>query len=379
MKIVTQKNEVIKVLLVDDDEDDFVNIRDLLLEARGSKYQVDWKSTYGAGLEAIKKSNYHVCFLDYYLGEKTGLDFLREAGKFTSCPIILLTGHGNIELDLQAMETGASDYLLKSQITSDALDRAIRYSVKHAADLEAIREREIQILRQDRLASIGLLASSLAHEIGTPLGIIRGRAELLAKKLSSNELVQQEMKVVTAQIDRVSKLVNSLLHLARGKNSENMAAVDLSAVIRDVLNLMSHEMDRKGISCSISGLHNTFVKGESGPLGQVILNLLVNSVHAIDEEQKLRPRKDHQIMVEVRQEENFIYVVISDTGVGIKEENLPHLFKPFFTTKEIGVGTGLGLATSLKIIQSWGGNIMVSSPSGHGAIFTIQLQNATRT
>lgn len=365
----------LNILLIDDDEDDFVALRDLFREIRGTKYEVKWCNNYDSGLKELLTSNFDACFLDYRLGEHTGLDLLLAAQKNAiRCPIIFLTGHGDFELDIRAMQSGASDYLVKGQITSPLLERSVRYSIKQAFDLEELRKSQEQVLRQDRLASLGLLASSLAHEIGTPLGIIRGRAELAANGKATPEKIKENMTLITTQIDRISVLVKSLLNLARGQQSDQATSVDLSAVIEDIGNLMTHELERKNIKLEIDLDHHPHVRAEQGPLTQVFLNLLVNSVYAIEEMQKKGKSQDHILKVTVVSTKSRVDIHVEDSGCGIPEENLSKLFQPFFTTKDIGVGTGLGLATSYKLVQSWGGNMQVKSKPNVGTTFTITLE-----
>lgn len=379
--MIHKDTDLLHILLIDDDEDDFVVLRDLFREIRGTKYEVKWCHNYEAGLKTLLSSNFDACFLDYRLGEHTGLDLLLAAQKNkVRCPIIFLTGHGDFDLDIQAMQSGASDYLVKGQITGPLLERSVRYSIKHAFDIEELRKSQEQVLRQDRLASLGLLASSLAHEIGTPLGIIRGRAELVGSGRSSPEKVKENMTLITTQIDRISVLVKSLLNLARGQQSEQTTSVDLSAVIQDLSNLMTHELERKSIRLDIDLDHHPNVRAERGPLTQVFLNLLVNSVFAIEEAQKeLGPnseKRDHFIKIKITPTKNRVEIQVEDTGCGISKENLTKLFQPFFTTKDVGVGTGLGLATSYKLVQSWGGSMQVTSKLGVGTSFTIILERA---
>lgn len=240
-----------------------------------------------------------------------------------------------------------------------------------------LKESQAQVLQQDRLASLGLLASSLAHEIGTPLGIIRSRAEMASKK-PGNETIKQDMDTVISQIDRIAKLVHSLLNLARERRSDFGGSVNLSEVIKDILNLVQHELARKGISLLGVGVPDTFVRAEAGPLGQVLLNLLVNSVHAIEEAIKSGRKINHTITISVDRLEDSVEISLRDTGAGISPKNLLNLFKPFFTTKDIGQGTGLGLATSYKLVQSWSGSISADSVEGEGSVFKIKLLKATR-
>lgn len=474
----------IQILLIDDDEDDYANIRGILSEIQKYRYELTWKPSFDEGLTALKTGKFDVCLLDYRLGAHTGLDLLRESKRHRiSTPFIILTGHGDFDLDILAMQSGAADYLVKGLITAPLLERSIRYSMKNALDMQDLaeqreifkilfnstfegivvhrkgqiddanaaagnifgrepmdmldtnildyirpdyhedvkeqlnglsehpmdvigvrtdgtevsltlssrmielrghktsllavrditqqRQMEAQILQQDRLASLGLLASSLAHEIGTPLGVIRGRAEMLGK--NADEKVKSTMDLMTGQIDRISKLVKSLLQIARGTSTENAVAVDVQNVLADVSNLMSHELERNNIEFSVSVSPGLCAKAEAGPLGQVFLNLMVNSVHAIESARGSGRNGPHKISVNCRADGNAVKISFRDSGCGISEKNRRHLFKPFFTTKDIGLGTGLGLATSYRLVQSWNGNITVDSKEGHGTEFTLTL------
>lgn len=367
--------DVFKILIIDDDDDDFLILKGLFSDIRGSRFELTQIKTYQDGLAALRADRHDACLLDYRLGAHSGLELLRETkDDRLNCPIILLTGYGDFEVDIMAMQTGAADYLVKSQLTSQLLDRSVRYSMKHALDLKELRESRAQILQQDRLASLGLLASSLAHEIGTPMGIIRSRAELVAKRSADNETTRNDMVSIVTQIDKIAKLVQSLLNLAREKRSDFSGYVQLDSVIGDVLNLVQHELTRKGIDIEVVGTTNFEVKAESGPLGQVLLNLLVNAIHAIETAKKSQTTElPHKIQIAVVARNNHVEIAISDTGCGISEKNLTQLFKPFFTTKDIGQGTGLGLATSLNLVQSWGGNITTQNNADRGATFTIFL------
>lgn len=142
-----------KLLLVDDDEDDYIFTQDLLSEVEGAKYELEWVQTYDAALEAIVRNEHDVYILDYRLGKHDGLEILREVlRKEIKAPIILLTGQGDHKVDLEAMKAGASDYLVKGRIDAASLERSIRYSIKQKKSEEAIRksdERLRQFLEED--------------------------------------------------------------------------------------------------------------------------------------------------------------------------------------------------------------------------------------
>jgi PAS domain S-box-containing protein len=240
---------------------------------------------------------------------------------------------------------------------------------------QELESKAEQILLQDRLASIGLLASSLAHEIGTPLGVIRGRAELLSFQLKSDEEKKKNLDVIVSQIDRVSGLIRSLLKLARGEKEKQVSKVSLNEAVADTLELLAHEIRKQEVKLeNLLESQGIFeVKAEAGPLRQVILNLLVNSLHAIESAKKQGRISDHFLRISVKSRENFFDLSIEDSGCGISEENKKKLFTPFFTTKEIGKGTGLGLSTSYRIVEAWGGTISLESREGLGSKFCIQL------
>jgi PAS domain S-box-containing protein len=241
---------------------------------------------------------------------------------------------------------------------------------------QELKEREVQVLMQDRLASAGLLASSLAHEIGTPLGVIRGRAEYLALQQRENETIRKNADIIISQIDRVSTLIRTLLNLARGDTIGHKSEILLNSVVAEVIDLMGHELRKNKIQLQnqIDREVQVKVNVESASLHQVILNLMVNSVHAIESAMKQQSRVEgHFIRLSARDEGTKWAVEIADSGCGISEANMRNLFKPFFTTKDIGVGTGLGLLTSYRIVASWGGTIQVESNEGLGTTFRILL------
>lgn len=368
-----------KILVVDDDEDDFINLRDLLAQMPNRKFELTWAPTFAAGKEAILSGSQEVCFVDYRLGPETGLDLLRETLALgCRTPLILLTGYGEEEVDLEAMRVGAADYLVKDQITPALLERSVRYSIHRRQTLDAREALEAQVLMQDRLASAGLLASSLAHEIGTPLGVIRGRAELLMSQIPVGSPERRSVDIIIAQIDRVSKLIRSLLNLARGDQTRSVGKVDLHEIVGEVLEFMGHEFSRSEVEIrdQVPDGIAIPVRAEAEPLHQVLLNLLVNSVHAIETAKKAGRVSGHFIRISVSELPRSWELAVEDSGCGISEKNLLNLFKPFFTTKDIGVGTGLGLATSYRIVESWGGSIRAESREGEGATFRILLPKA---
>ncbi len=141
-----QKARAIRVLLIEDDEEDFSILEAILSEVSSARYELTWAQTYDRGLEELCRGGYDVCFLDYRLGPKSGLDLLsRVAKSATAPPIIVLTGQGDYRVDLKAMEYGAADYIVKDEVSAPLLERAIRYAIDRLKSQRALRESESQL------------------------------------------------------------------------------------------------------------------------------------------------------------------------------------------------------------------------------------------
>jgi PAS domain S-box-containing protein len=250
----------------------------------------------------------------------------------------------------------------------------IRGYMSIAVDIREKKQLEAQILRQDRLASIGLLASGLAHEIGTPLGVVRGRAEYLLEDADPG--TRRNLDVIVTQIDRVSKLIYSLLHLARSGGSELTASVNVRNVVNDVGALIAPKLRQDGIRFEVVVPGGVEVVAESSRLQQVFLNLCMNSVHAIETAIRDGRKQGHRLTVSAADKGNTWAIDVTDTGCGVSKENMENLFKPFFTTKEVGEGTGLGLVVTHQIVQSWGGTMWAESVDGSGTTFRLEIPKA---
>lgn len=246
-----------------------------------------------------------------------------------------------------------------------------------AVDLTDQKRMEHQILRQDRLASIGMLAGGLAHEIGNPLGVIRGRAEFLMMQSQDSSLAKN-LDVIVKQIDRISGLIRSLLRVSRMPEAMTLRGVRLEPVVSEVVLLMGDSCRRAGIELRSSNLEH-IVLSEPSQLQQLLLNLVINSTHAIEEQKQKNPTApaEHFIEISARIEDDgeICAVSVRDSGCGIPPQNLDKLFQPFFTTKGAGVGTGMGLAIVSKLVDEMKGRVTADSAGpGQGASFTVYLQ-----
>lgn len=163
------ENETTKVLLVDDDQGDFEMIRVMLANAEHQTFKLDWVSSYEEALDAFDKGNHDVYFLDYFLEDRTGLDLLKEArGRGITAPIIMLTGRGSRTVDMEAMDLGASDYLVKGLIDPDALERSIRHALEREQGNKAIRAMEAQEQSSDPSIPPAPAAPAAQSDAGEP-------------------------------------------------------------------------------------------------------------------------------------------------------------------------------------------------------------------
>lgn len=191
----------LKILLVEDDEDDYIIIRDMLSDVTGKPLKMEWSTTYEAGLEALRRQQHDVCLLDYYLGQHTGLELLQEmSDKSQNVPIIMLTGLGNHQVDVQAMEAGAADYLVKGEIHPYLLERSIRYAVRHRQVLRALQQREdrFRSLVQNSSDVIGVLREDSTYQYVSDScrGILGYAPEDLVGKKSLDFVHPEDISVV---------------------------------------------------------------------------------------------------------------------------------------------------------------------------------------
>lgn len=242
-------------------------------------------------------------------------------------------------------------------------------------DLKHRKELEEDLKRTDRLAMVGTLAAGLAHEIRNPLGGIKGAAQLLKRSLDRGSPLLEFANIMIREVDRVDKLIEQLLDLSRPAKLE-LAPVNIHEVLDDVLLLETQAAEEPSII-----VKKRFdpslppIRGDRAQLTQVFLNFVKNAVQAMNGSGALtvttRVETDFHIRGEGNHRSRLIWVDIEDEGVGIKEEDLPHIFSPFFSTKHSG--TGLGLAVCYRIVKEHGGLIRVESVEGKGTTFRISL------
>jgi signal transduction histidine kinase len=237
------------------------------------------------------------------------------------------------------------------------------------AEGEYALDLEQQLRRSETLAVAGKLASGIAHEVGTPLNIISGRAEIVLRSLPPAHPGRQDLERIIHQIDRVSNIVRSLLDSVRLGKLE-IQRVPIELLMSRLLLLLEHVTRKRGISITTSIREDVSdVAGDSARLQQVFINLLMNAVEATS--------PNGQIGISARPCANDgragVSVEVTDTGMGIPPDALGQVFEAFYTTKPAGQGTGLGLAIARDIVRDHEGTIVAQSRPGHGTTFTVWL------
>lgn len=389
----------VRVLLVEDDEEDALLVREWLAESETVKFEVAWVRTYQAALESSERGQPDVYLVDYQLGQHSGVDLIRTLiARGGIAPVILLTGMGSRKVDMEAMQAGAADYLAKKQLSADMLERAIRYALERkrveialqtardeleirvqertaelVATNEALRvemterQRAEEKLRQsERLAAITTAAARLAHEIGNPLNGLATTVQILERYLGQHKHLADDMLSSTVQdlkheMSRLQALLQGWRVLARPQQL-NLQPTSLATLTAEVLRAQLPYYVERGIHLEeVFPAELPLVMADQEKLAQVLLNLCKNAVEAMPQGGALTVRgssTNAQVSLEV-----------SDTGVGIAEGL--SIFEPFATTKE--AGTGLGLAIVQQIVAAHGGTIVYSSTPGKGTTFTLTL------
>ena len=238
-----------------------------------------------------------------------------------------------------------------------------------------LRHAQKEMMRGEKLASVGLLASGVAHELNNPLTGILTFSHLLRRKLPDGSTDADDMDLVIRETKRCAAIIKRLLDFARDKVPEKKF-VDVNQVIEDTVRIVERPAHLRDIDINL-GLDRTLpaIWIDADQIKQVIMNMLVNAQHAVEEKGSItvttaRTTRAHSgggkpvPMVEI---------AITDTGCGIPEENLQRIFDPFFTSKAVGKGTGLGLSVSHGIVEAHGGAIEVSSRVGEGSTFRVLL------
>jgi len=227
-----------------------------------------------------------------------------------------------------------------------------------------LRRTTQRAIEAEELASIATLVAGLAHEIGTPMGVIQGHAKMLESAVQDED-AKWRLKTIQEQITRISRIIQTLLNMARPRKAKRIA-VSLEPLLETTLSFLSEKLARRGIRVERSFKSAPSIAGDPERLQQLFLNLFLNAADAMPDGGVLTVG-----LAEAGDEE--VQLCVADTGMGIRPDDMERVFAPFFTTKEAGEGNGLGLMVCKGIVSDHGGSIELSSTPGEGTQFEILL------
>jgi signal transduction histidine kinase len=261
--------------------------------------------------------------------------------------------------------------------------RDAQEEIHRSADAKLSLEQRLR--QSEKLATIGQLSAEIAHEVGTPLNVIGGRARTLERKADQPAEVLKNSHIIADQADRITKIIQRMLDLSRARSPER-TQVDLGRIIDDALSFLEYQIERSGVQVVRQTTALPAVKGDADGLQQVFINLVVNAVQAMPSGGTLtiaaREERRRKVGLDLAPPQQFLAVEISDTGDGIPEEEHGKIFEPFYSTKRRGEGTGLGLTVVHGIVKEHDGWIEVERAQPRGTIFRVYLpteeQPATR-
>lgn len=283
------------------------------------------------------------------------------------------SGRLDSTIQLQRRDEMGELALAINQMSAQLLLNQDRIRRETEARIEALE----QLRHEDRLRSVGRLVSGVAHELGTPLNVILGRAGLISTDETASKEIIRSAETIRGQCRRMTAIIRELLTFAR-RSAPKREPSDLRHIISQTIGLLKPLALKRQVKIDYSGLDDpAIVMADSAQVEQVLTNLLMNAIQAMPEggrawvktvKKNARPPQGHE-----GKEGEYFVIRVQDEGPGISQNDLSHIFEPFFTTKDIGEGTGLGLSIAHGIVLEHGGWIEASSELGHGSTFRVYL------
>lgn len=363
-----------RVLIIDDELGPRESLRILLKK----QYDVLTADSVQRGLELLREHSPDVVVSDIRMPGVNGIEGLKLIRDINNdVPVIMLTGYGALETAQEAIRLGANEYMKKPFDANDMLN-TIKRNVERA---ELIRRREqsrqtLEVLNKqlldemsktNRLASLGQASAELVHDLRNPMMMILGYVQLLAQDIADGhpppsskpgETVEY-VEAIEANVCRCKDLIESWLDISRN-NRMTLIPINLSAALLEIIETVKPLAQTKQVALEcLLPPEPIAIMGHGVQLRRAIQNLIVNAIDAMHEPSGL-------VRITCSVTDEAVELTIADNGEGIEQQHLPHIFKPFYTSKESGKGTGLGLFITQKIIEDHHGSIAIDSTPGCG-------------
>ena len=369
----TEKQQI-TVLLIEDDEEDFILLKKVLAKVPYTRYKVLWEQHFEDGLAHLQRADHDICLLDYRLGASSGIDLVREArAEGYARPMIVLTGAGGGNIDIQALQAGADDYITKDLLQGELLHRLIRYAIeRRKAELERERLVREQLVRDEREVRRNEFISMVVHELKTPLSSLKGYSQLLGRRylrVGDTQGVQLSSRM-DQQVDRLTGLINDLQDVNRmegGKLQLRESMFDFDEMVANVVADVQFTTEQNTLVKQ--GETHATIHGDRDRIGQVLTNLLTNAI-------KYAP-DSKEILVKLSSDPECVKACVQDFGPGIPKHLQERIFEPFYRIEGTGQisaqGLGLGLAIAADLIERHHGLLRVESEEGVGTTFCFTL------
>ena len=368
---MTENKQPIRVLLVDDDEDDYFIIKRLFEKMPKSTFCLDWVDSIDTATQSIATDNHDVYLIDYRLGAGTGLELLSGFHlPAKKQPFIILTGAGDKQIETKAMKMGVADYLVKGKFDTDLLARVIHYSLQRK-QMEQQRVQELIEINESKDEFISLAS----HQLRTPATAVKQYVGMILQGFAGDIPPQQEafLKHAYSSNDRQLRIIDDIMrvaHLDMNRITLANEEFDLRDTIQSAIDDVKPEIEDKKQTIHVEIPSDPLpILADDSYLGMAVSNLIDNASKYTD--------IDKPIYVAVTKQDGQYVITVRDEGVGIKESDMKKLFIKFSRISNplsiAANGTGLGLYWAKEIVELHSGTIVAESKIEKGTTFTITL------
>jgi signal transduction histidine kinase len=365
----------LRILHLEDDPAD-ANLIQSTLEAEGIPCELTRVQTRHDFVEALERGGFDLILSDFSLPAFDGLSAAQIVrARWPAIPLILVSGTLGEELAIDSLKSGATDYVLKQRLSR--LVPAVRRAIQEVEERVERRRLEAQFIEAQKMQVVGHLAGGVAHDFNNILAVMMGYSELMMDKLAPDDEFRSYLETIRSAGERAAGLTRQLLIFSR-KQTVQLVVLQINEVIKDLDKMLKRLVDENIELAVVPGKELGRIKADSGYVGQVVMNLVVNARDAMPNGGLLNIATSNATLDDNYARTHmgaipgdYVMLSVSDTGTGMNEEVKAHMFEAFFTTKPKGKGTGLGLATCQTIVQQSGGYIDVQTEIGRGTIFKV--------